>query len=58
MGHTSANVGMSSEKTCENHVHRKSKVSDGRSIRVGLVGPKSRLKSVDDGQQVNNPVPL
>ena len=58
MGHTSANVGMSSEKTCENHVHRKSKVSDGRSIRVGLVGPKARPEGVADGQQVNNPVPL
>ena len=34
-----------------------SKVSDGRLIRVGLVGPKPRLKSVSDGQQVNIPVP-
>ena len=34
-----------------------SKVSDGRLIRVGLVGPKPRLKSVGDGQQVNIPVP-
>ncbi len=48
---------MSSEKTCENHVRRKSKVSDGRLIRVGLVGPKLRLQSVGDGQQVNIPVP-
>ncbi len=47
---------MSSVKTCENHVRRKSKVSDGRLIRVGLVGPKPRLKSVGDGQQVNIPV--
>ena len=48
---------MSSEKTCENHVRRKSKGSDGRLIRVGLVGPKPRLRSVGDGQQVNIPVP-
>ena len=34
-----------------------SKVSDGRLIRVGLVGPKARLKGVGDGQQVNIPVP-
>ena len=34
-----------------------SKVSDGRLIRVGLVGPKPRLRSVGDGQQVNIPVP-
>jgi hypothetical protein len=34
-----------------------SEVSDGRLIRVGLVGPKPRLSSVGDGQQVNIPVP-
>jgi hypothetical protein len=34
-----------------------SKVSDGRLVRVGLVGPKPRLQSVSDGQQVNIPVP-
>jgi hypothetical protein len=33
------------------------KVSGGRLIRVGLVGPKSRPKGVGDGQQVNIPVP-
>jgi hypothetical protein len=54
----SANAGMSSVEICENHVRRKSKVSDGRSVRVGLVGPKPRLKSVGDGQQVNIPVPV
>jgi hypothetical protein len=41
----------------ENHVRRKSKVSDGRLIRVGLVGPKPRPKGVGDGQPVNIPVP-
>ena len=34
-----------------------SKVSDGRLIRVGLVGPKLRPNGVSDGQQVNIPVP-
>ena len=34
-----------------------SKVSDGRSVRVGLVGPKPRLRSVGDGQPVNIPAP-
>ena len=34
------------------------KVSDGRSVRVGLVGPKPRPAGVGDGQQVNIPVPL
>jgi hypothetical protein len=33
------------------------KVSDGRLIRVGLVGPKLRPRGVGDGQQVNIPVP-
>jgi hypothetical protein len=49
---------MSSDKTCENHVRRMPKVSYGRFVRVGLVGPKSRAKAVDDGQRVNIPVPL
>ena len=41
----------------ENRMRRNPEVSDGRSIHVGLVGPKPRLKSVGDGQPVNNPVP-
>jgi hypothetical protein len=47
---------MSNEKKGENPFHRKPKVSWGRFVRPGLVGPKFRLKSVDDGQQVNIPV--
>ena len=35
---TSENVGISSENIGENPVHRKSKVSHGRLVRVGLVG--------------------
>ena len=33
-----------------------SKVSQATLIGLGLVGPKARLKSVVDGQQVNIPV--
>ena len=40
----------------ENRMRRIPKVSDGRSIRVGLVGPKPRPEGVGDGQPVNNPV--
>lgn len=53
----SENPGLSSEKQSENLCHRKSKVSWGRLVRPGLVGPKSRPKGVDNGQQVNIPVP-
>ena len=42
-------AGMSSEKICGKHIRRKSKVSWGRLIRPGLVGPKSRTKVVGDG---------
>ena len=34
------------------------KVSYGRLIRVGLVGPKLRAKAVSDGQLVSIPAPL
>ena len=49
---------MSNEKTSENLVRRKSKVSWARVVPPGLVGPKLRPKGVDDGQQVNIPVPV
>ena len=48
---------MSNEKKGENPFHRKPKVSWGRFVRPGLVGPKMRPKGVIDGQQVNIPVP-
>ena len=54
----SETVGMSNHKTGENPVRRIPKVSHATSIDVGLVGPKVRLKSVADGQQVNIPAPL
>ncbi len=49
---------MSSEKTRGKRVRRKSKVSWGRLIRPGLVGPKPRRKRVGDGQTVNIQLPL
>ena len=49
---------MSNEKTSENLVRRKPKVSWGRFVLPGLVGPKARPKGVADGQQVNIPVLL
>ena len=54
----SENAGMSSVKVCENHTHRKPKVSYATLIGVGLVGPKPRAKAVGDGQLVNIPAPL
>jgi hypothetical protein len=50
-------VGISSEKADEKSARRKPKVSWGRGIRPGLVGPKARLEGVADGQQVNIPAP-
>ena len=41
----------------ENPTGRKPKVSRGRFVRPGLVGPKLRPKGVGDGQQVDIPVP-
>ena len=56
-GGGSENAGMSSVNPGENPGHRKPKVSYGRSIRVGLVGPKPRPKGVGDGQEVSIPPP-
>ncbi len=47
---TSENVGMSSAKACENHAHRKPKVSYATFIGVGLVRPKLNPNGVGDGQ--------
>ncbi len=41
----------------ENRTRRKPKVSYGRSVRVGLVGPKPRPRGVGDGQLVSIPAP-
>jgi hypothetical protein len=50
-------VGISSVNSDEKSGRRKPKVSWGRQIRPGLVGPKARPKGVADGQQVNIPAP-
>ena len=42
-------AGMSSEKSRGKRLRRKSKVSWGRLIRPGLVGPKPRSKDVGNG---------
>ena len=42
----------------ENRTRRKPKVSYGRSVRVGLVGPKPRPRGVGDGKQINISAPL
>ena len=47
--HTSEDAGISSEKTGENPVHRKPKVSAARLVRCRSVGPKARAKAVVDG---------
>ena len=49
------NVGTSSDKTGEKPARRKPKVSWGRLILPGLVGPKLRSRDVGEGKQVNNP---
>ena len=51
----SENAGISSKKTGENPVRRKSKVSWATRLDPGLVDPKARPKGVTDGQQVNIP---
>ncbi len=51
------NAGISSAKADEKSARRKPKVSWGREIRPGLVGPKARPRGVVDGQQVNIPAP-
>ena len=51
----SENDGMSNYNADENSAHRKPKVSPATIFDGGLAGPKARLKSVVDGQQVNIP---
>ena len=50
-------AGISSANPDEKSGRRKPKVSWGREIHPGLVGPKARPKGVADGQLVNIPVP-
>jgi hypothetical protein len=55
--HASENANISSDKTGENPVHRKSKVSSGRFVLWRLVGPKARPNGVADGHPVDIPEP-
>ena len=55
--HASENVGISNEKTGENPVRRKPKVSYGSFVLLSLVGPKARPQGVVDGCQVEIPEP-
>ena len=50
-------AGISSANPDEKSGRRKPKVSWGREIRPGLVGPKARPKGVANGGLVNIPVP-
>jgi len=50
-------AGISNANPDEKSGRRKPKVSWGRYIRSGLVGPKARPKGVADGGLVNIPVP-
>lgn len=52
------NVGISNRNAGERPAHRKPKVSLAMFIIQGLVGPKDKLRSDSDGQQVNIPAPL
>ena len=50
--HGSDYADMSNDKQGENPCRRNPKVSWGRFVRPGLVGPKTRPKGVVEGQQV------
>ena len=56
-GHGSEDAGISSEKTGENPVRRKPKVSSGRLVLWRLVGPKPNPYGVGDGWPVDIPAP-
>jgi hypothetical protein len=49
---------MSSDKTGENPVRRKPKVSPTMFVRRRLGGPKARPEGVADGQWVDIPTPV
>ena len=53
--HTSEDAGISSEKTGENPVHRKPKVSAVKLVFCRSAGPKARAKAVVDGNMVKIP---
>ena len=51
------NAGISSEREARNLPVESLRIPGEGSSTQGKSGPKSRLKSVDDGQLVENPVP-
>ena len=55
--HTRENAGISSEREVRNFSVESLRFPGEGSSTQGKSGPKLRLKSVDDGQQVDIPVP-
>ena len=55
--YTRENAGISSERVARNHPVESLRIPGEGSSAQGKSGPKSRLKSVDDGQSVENPIP-
>ena len=55
--HTRENAGISSEREARNLSVESLRFPGEGSSAQGKSGPKSRLKSVDDGQLVDIPVP-
>ena len=55
--HRRENAGMSSESGARNSAVESLRFPGEGSSAQGKSGPKSRPKGVDDGQQVENPVP-
>ena len=54
---TRENAGISSERVARNHSVESLRFPGEGSSAQGQSGPKSRSKDVDDGQQVDIPVP-
>ena len=55
--YTRENVGMSSENEVRNLMAENPRISEEGLSAQSKSGPKERLKSVSDGQQVKIPVP-
>ena len=55
--YTRENAGISSERGARNFPVESLRIPGEGSSAQGKSGPKSRLKSVDDGQSVENPIP-
>ena len=55
--YTRENAGISSEREARNFPVESLRIPGEGSSAQGKSGPKSRLKSVDDGQSVEIPIP-